>query len=53
MLWFSNLGNIYFWIQYLFGLSMSEVCDVMEIWWLGYWATQYTLHDRQDVSIPL
>ena len=53
MLWFKNLGNVFFWFIYLLTAIMSEVCDALQVWWLGYWASQYALRDRADVSIAL
>lgn len=40
-----------FWTQYLGGVSLAEVGDILETWWLGYWARQYALTDPANVSI--
>ena len=44
---------VLFWAQYLFGSSMSELFGILEMYWLGYWASQYTLHGQSDVNVGL
>ncbi|KAI0703637.1 hypothetical protein BC835DRAFT_1262769 [Cytidiella melzeri] len=54
-LFLSGLGGKYpllFWIGWISGMSLSEVFDVSEMWWLGYWARQYALTDPKTVSVP-
>lgn len=48
-----GLGGITFWFQYLFGQSMMELFGILQVWWLGYWARQYTLRDSSDVNVGL
>ncbi|KIP07615.1 hypothetical protein PHLGIDRAFT_413728 [Phlebiopsis gigantea 11061_1 CR5-6] len=38
-----------FWTQYLGAVGLGEVCNVLELWWLGYWTSKYTLQDPADV----
>jgi hypothetical protein len=54
-LFLTGLGGKYpfaFWIGLVSGIGLSELFDVMEVWWLGYWARQYTLADPSSVSVP-
>ena len=41
---------ILFWTQYITPAAISQVFDVMEMWWMGWWARQYILTDPKDVS---
>lgn len=55
-LFLSGLGGkwpLFFWLQYLLGSGGAEIVGVVGIWWLGYWAQQYTLHDSSDVHVML
>ena len=50
----SGLGGkwpVVFWVQYLGGSICSELAGVLEMWWLGYWARQYTLQDPSTVKV--
>ncbi|KAF8515052.1 ATP-binding cassette transporter [Hysterangium stoloniferum] len=40
-LYLSNLGNISFWIVFIGGLVLSQACNSIASWFLGYWASQY------------
>lgn len=56
MLFLEALGGkwpILFWSQYLTGAGLSEALDSLEMWWLGYWAKQYSEHPSSEVSVPL
>ncbi|EKM56946.1 uncharacterized protein PHACADRAFT_172648 [Phanerochaete carnosa HHB-10118-sp] len=51
-LFLGELGGKYpflFWLQFMFGECGAEFFNVLELWWLGYWAQQYALHDPSDV----
>ena len=55
ILFLSALGGKFptlFWAQYVGAGVAAEVFDALEVWWLGYWATQYTLHPQNEVSVP-
>ncbi|KAJ3531222.1 hypothetical protein NM688_g7605 [Phlebia brevispora] len=55
MLFVGNLGGKWpwvFWVSYLLGMSLSELFDVLEMWWLGWWARQYAARPASEVSIP-
>ncbi|KAJ3558885.1 hypothetical protein NM688_g664 [Phlebia brevispora] len=43
---------VLFWFNYFTGIGVSEVLDNMQTWWLGFWASQYTLHSWTEVSVP-
>lgn len=56
MLFIDALGGkwpVFFWFHYLIPSSLRVVFDGIEIWWLGYWAQQYTLHHQSEVSVAL
>ncbi|KAF8507385.1 ATP-binding cassette transporter [Hysterangium stoloniferum] len=40
-LYLSNLGNSRFWIAFTGGLILSQICNSVASWFLGYWASQY------------
>lgn len=40
-----------FWIQYFVGAGGSELFGVAEMWWLGYWARQYSSRDSSEVKV--
>ena len=42
-----------FWGAVVVFLLMCELLGVVETWWLGYWARQYTLMDPRDVDVTL
>ncbi|PSR71469.1 hypothetical protein PHLCEN_2v12736, partial [Hermanssonia centrifuga] len=42
---------ILFWLNYIGSDSMAEICDAMEMWWLGWWAGKYAIHDKGEVSV--
>ena len=48
-------GNwaIPFWSLFVGSFGLSDLFDSMEIWWLGYWATQYTILDPDEISVAL
>ncbi|KAJ3543408.1 hypothetical protein NM688_g5857 [Phlebia brevispora] len=54
MLLWGALGGSWpalFWSQYTFVNILTEVSDTLEYWWLGWWASQYALRERGEVSI--
>ncbi|KAI0685987.1 hypothetical protein BC835DRAFT_1420713 [Cytidiella melzeri] len=54
-LFLSGLSGKYplvFWVGWIGGMGLSELFDVSEMWWLGYWARQYTYTDPKTVSVP-
>lgn len=42
-----------FWFQYLGAMGVYDLCEVLETWWLGYWARQYALRDAGEVRVSL
>ncbi|GJF00392.1 ATP-binding cassette transporter [Phanerochaete sordida] len=51
-LYLSSVGGIFYWFQYLGAKSITTTSNVLMIWWLGWWASQYALRDPKDVSAP-
>lgn len=54
MLFIGALGGrrpVLFWLQYFGGAGLAQAFDAIELWWLGYWAEQYTLRDHGEVSV--
>lgn len=54
-LFLSNMGSggvrsFLFWVQYLSAQGIGELCNVFELWWLGYWASQYAYRDPESVK---
>lgn len=53
------LGNLagalsfLFWIAYLGGEVFVELCDVLEMWWLAWWAGQYAIREHERVNALL
>ena len=56
-LFLDGLGGkwpVFFWSQYFVGAGGSELFGVLEMWWLGYWARQYSLQESaNDVNVGL
>lgn len=55
-LFLQSLGGDYpllFWLAFAGGHFAIIVVDTLQIWWLGFWATQYELHSPSEVSVPL
>ena len=53
-LFVSALGGsfpIAFWAQYIGATATAEIGDALELWWLGYWARQYSLQPHNEVSV--
>lgn len=42
-----------FWFNYLTGEGLSDIFEVLEVWWLGYWAQQYLYTDPSKVPVAL
>ena len=42
-----------FWGSITFGLMICQTINVVQPYWLGYWAQQYEDHDRSSVSVSL
>jgi hypothetical protein len=55
-LFFSGLcgnGRMLFWFSFVGGLSVGELLDCSQTWWLGHWASQYREgRDVSEVSVP-
>lgn len=51
-LYLFNLGGVFFWFSFIFAIAFTDFANVFEIWFLGFWARQYTLHDPTKVSVP-
>ena len=55
-LFLQGLGGrfaLFFWFNYLTGEGLSDIFDVLEVWWLGYWAQQYLYTEPSKVSAAL
>ncbi|KAJ6604251.1 hypothetical protein DFH09DRAFT_1300496 [Mycena vulgaris] len=53
-LYFRGMGGNYtllFFTVFLFGLGLTELCQALQTWFLGYWAGQYTDHDTSQVDV--
>ena len=48
-------GNwpILFWFQWFAVNVLGEVFDSLDMWWMGYWALQYSLRDSSEISVAL
>ena len=40
-----------FWLTVLGFMALCELVGVLQTYWLGYWATQYELHDQGEVKV--
>ena len=52
-LYLFNLGGFFFWLLFLGGLVSQDLGDIVQVWFLGYWASQYDTHPANEVSAPL
>ncbi|KAG8972657.1 hypothetical protein FRC05_009668 [Tulasnella sp. 425] len=41
---FSMFGSAWFWTAFAAAMAGSEVVNIGQTWWLGYWAQQYQIH---------
>ncbi|KAH9912641.1 uncharacterized protein B0H18DRAFT_889646 [Fomitopsis serialis] len=54
-MFFSSLGGghqFVFWTLFVGTLVLSQLCETVQIWFLGYWAQQYEEHDPSEVNVP-
>lgn len=40
-----SVGGLVFWILFLCGVIVSVFLGIFEVWFLGYWASQYSYND--------
>lgn len=40
-----------FFLAFLGGLVLTEILNVTQTWYLGYWASQYETHPAEDVNV--
>ena len=52
-LYLFNLGGVFFWFSFIIAITFTDFTNVFQMWFLGYWARQYNLHDPSDISVPL
>ncbi|KAF8213492.1 hypothetical protein K438DRAFT_1956873 [Mycena galopus ATCC 62051] len=53
-LYFKGLGGnhtLLFFTFFLTGLGLTELSNAVQTWFLGYWASQYSLHDSSEVDV--
>ncbi|KAJ7275444.1 hypothetical protein B0H12DRAFT_1199540 [Mycena haematopus] len=53
-LYFKGLGGnhtLLFFTFFLTGLGLTELSNAVQTWFLGYWASQYTIHDSSEVDV--
>ncbi|KAJ7101009.1 hypothetical protein C8R43DRAFT_1141277 [Mycena crocata] len=53
-LYFKGLGGnhtLLFFTFFLAGLGLTELCQAIQTWFLGYWASQYLEHDASEVDV--
>ncbi|KAH9939278.1 uncharacterized protein BXZ73DRAFT_99482 [Epithele typhae] len=53
-LYLSSMGGrhaVLFWFTTLIMLALVETAQVLQTYWLGYWAAQYEEHDPSEVSV--
>jgi hypothetical protein len=41
----------FFWLVFIGGMIASDVCNTVQTWYLGYWASQYAEHDASEVAV--
>ena len=52
-LYLFNLGGIFFWAFFIFAITLTDFLNVVQIWFLGFWAWQYEIHDPSEISVPM
>ncbi|KAJ7275433.1 multidrug resistance-associated ABC transporter [Mycena haematopus] len=53
-LYFKGLGGnhtLLFFTFFLTGLGLTELSNAVQTWFLGFWASQYTIHDSSEVDV--
>ena len=54
-IYFKGLGGnhqAFFWLSFIGGLILYMVFNIMETWWLGFWAQQYEEMPASEVKVP-
>ncbi|KAI5124482.1 hypothetical protein M0805_008364 [Coniferiporia weirii] len=51
-LYLLNLGGPIFWFFFLAAMLLCDLANVIQTWFLGYWASQYDHHHPSEVSVP-
>ncbi|KAG8914835.1 hypothetical protein FRC00_010530 [Tulasnella sp. 408] len=41
---FGMFGGVLFWVAFMAAMAGWEVVNILQPWWLGYWARQYQVH---------
>ncbi|KAG8894151.1 hypothetical protein FRC00_009436, partial [Tulasnella sp. 408] len=41
---FGMFGSVWFWGAFVAAMAGAEVVNILQKWWLGYWARQYQVH---------
>jgi ABC-type multidrug transport system fused ATPase/permease subunit len=50
---FGGQFSYIFWLNFFTAETLSDIFDMLEMWWLGYWAQQYLTSDPSKVSAAL
>jgi len=51
VLYFRALGGAWFWCSVLLGISAASFIKISQIWYLGYWARQYSILPPSQIKI--
>lgn len=53
-LYLSNVGGILsFWVPYVTANLATQGFEILDVWWLGWWAQQYATAGHGRVNVPL
>jgi len=47
----TSLGGAAFWITFVTGFFFADIANVLQTFWLGYWATQYEKRPSSEVDV--
>ncbi|KIM25975.1 hypothetical protein M408DRAFT_330768, partial [Serendipita vermifera MAFF 305830] len=50
-LFLTSLGGSLFWISFLSGFLLADLLNVVQTFWLGFWASQYESHQGAEVNV--
>jgi hypothetical protein len=50
---FGGRFPVFYWLNFITSETLSDIFDVLEMWWLGYWAQKYLTSDPSKISTAL
>lgn len=52
-MYLASLGGLGFWIIFMLAIVVSNLANIVETWFMGYWASQYEGRASTEVRTSL